>query len=60
MAVVGFDDTPVAAAVGLSSVSQPLGEAAARCVELLTGLLDGQQRDPQLLLDPSLVLRHSA
>ncbi|WP_405092930.1 LacI family DNA-binding transcriptional regulator [Micromonospora sp. NBC_01392] len=60
VAVVGFDDTPVAAAVGLSSVSQPLGEAAARCVELLTGLLDGQQRDPQLLLDPSLVLRHSA
>ncbi|MFI2713257.1 LacI family DNA-binding transcriptional regulator [Micromonospora sp. NPDC018662] len=60
VAVVGFDDTPVAAAVGLSSVSQPLGEAAARCVELLTGLLDGQQRDPQLLLHPSLVLRHSA
>ncbi|MEU9836925.1 LacI family DNA-binding transcriptional regulator [Streptosporangium sp. NPDC048047] len=42
VAVVGFDDTPVARAVGLTSVSQPLAEAAANCVALLTGLLDGE------------------
>ncbi|MEV6983960.1 substrate-binding domain-containing protein [Sphaerisporangium sp. NPDC051017] len=41
IAVIGFDDTPVARAVGLTSVSQPLGEAAARCVALLTDMLDG-------------------
>ncbi|WP_214416095.1 LacI family DNA-binding transcriptional regulator [Sphaerisporangium fuscum] len=39
--VIGFDDTPVARAVGLTSVSQPLGEVAAGCVSLLTRLLDG-------------------
>ncbi|MER7440959.1 LacI family DNA-binding transcriptional regulator [Micromonospora avicenniae] len=60
-AVVGFDDTPVAAAVGLTSVSQPLGEAAARCVDLLTAVLDGDQQSPEpVLLQPSLVLRHTA
>lgn len=61
VAVIGFDDTPVAAAVGLTSVSQPLGAAAARCVELLTGELDGShQTEPHVLLQPSLVLRHTA
>ncbi|PWU43125.1 LacI family transcriptional regulator [Micromonospora globispora] len=61
VAVVGFDDTPVAAAVGLTSVSQPLAAAAARCVELLTGVLDGtHQTDPHVLLQPALVLRHTA
>lgn len=59
-AVIGFDDTPVAAAVGLTSVSQPLAAAAARCVELLTGVLDGHPTEPQVLLQPALVLRHTA
>ncbi|MFC4149542.1 LacI family DNA-binding transcriptional regulator [Micromonospora mangrovi] len=59
-AVIGFDDTPVAAAVGLTSVSQPLAAAAARCVELLTGVLDGQPTNPHVLLQPALVLRHTA
>ncbi|MER6595281.1 substrate-binding domain-containing protein, partial [Micromonospora purpureochromogenes] len=59
--VIGFDDTPVAAAVGLTSVSQPLGDAAARCVDLLTAVLDGPPRTPApVLLQPSLVLRHTA
>ncbi|MFF5248360.1 LacI family DNA-binding transcriptional regulator [Streptosporangium sp. NPDC000095] len=40
VSVIGFDDTPVARAVGLSSVSQPLAEAAAGCVGLLTRLFD--------------------
>ncbi|WP_233600823.1 MULTISPECIES: LacI family DNA-binding transcriptional regulator [Micromonospora] len=60
VAVIGFDDTPVAAAVGLTSLSQPLAVAAARCVELLTDLLDGQPTDPHVLLTPTLVLRHTA
>ncbi|MDG4797931.1 LacI family DNA-binding transcriptional regulator [Micromonospora sp. WMMD1082] len=60
LSVIGFDDTPVAAAVGLSSVSQPLGDAAARCVDLLTDLLDGPRHGPrQVLLRPALVLRHT-
>ncbi|WP_328338953.1 LacI family DNA-binding transcriptional regulator [Micromonospora sp. NBC_00421] len=59
--VIGFDDTPVAGAIGLTSVGQPLGEAAARCVDLLTAVLDGSVRPPTpVLLQPALVLRHTA
>lgn len=35
--LVGYDDTPVAEAVGISSVEQPLAEAASAAVELLMG-----------------------
>jgi DNA-binding LacI/PurR family transcriptional regulator len=61
-AVVGFDDTAVAQAVGLTSVSQPLGEAAGRCIDLLAELLDGRSpgAPTQVLLPPSLVLRKTA
>ncbi|SCG77034.1 LacI family DNA-binding transcriptional regulator [Micromonospora coxensis] len=59
--VIGFDDTPVAAAIGLTSVSQPLGDAAARCVDLLTAVLDGPHRTPApVLLQPTLVRRRTA
>ncbi|MEV4481867.1 LacI family DNA-binding transcriptional regulator [Micromonospora coxensis] len=59
--VIGFDDTPVAAAIGLTSVSQPLGDAAARCVDLLTAVLDGPRHTPDpVLLQPTLVRRRTA
>ena len=35
-AIVGFDDTPVAAALGLSSVAQPVEEAARHIIRVLT------------------------
>ncbi|HEX5597674.1 MAG TPA: LacI family DNA-binding transcriptional regulator [Micromonosporaceae bacterium] len=62
VAVIGFDDTPVAQAVGLTSVSQPLERAAASCVDLLVRLLDGDPGDQpaQVLLQPSLVIRQTA
>ncbi len=62
VAVIGFDDTPVAAAVGLTSVGQPLAQAAARCIELLTRLLDDVPGEPQpehVLLRPHVVVRDS-
>jgi DNA-binding LacI/PurR family transcriptional regulator len=61
-AVVGFDDTAVAQAIGLTSVSQPLAEAAGRCMDLLAELLDGRAPDhpTHLLLPPSLVVRRTA
>ena len=61
-AVIGFDDTAVAHAIGLTSVSQPLTEAAATCMDLLTALLDGRApADPaHVLLPPSLVVRQTA
>jgi DNA-binding LacI/PurR family transcriptional regulator len=62
VAVIGFDDTPVAQAIGLTSVSQPLARAAASCVDLLAGVLDGgpHEAPAQVLLPPSLVLRQTA
>ena len=61
-AVAGFDDTPVAQAVGLTSVSQPLPEAAAGCMDMLSHLLDGDPAGAQApaLLVPSLVVRNTA
>ena len=35
--VVGFDATPVAAALGLASVAQPIDQVAHLCIDLLTG-----------------------
>ena len=60
-AVIGFDDTPVAAAVGMSSISQPVEWVAEKIVEIIRTTLDGpatQTKTPQhLLLPPRLVLR---
>jgi DNA-binding LacI/PurR family transcriptional regulator len=66
-AVVGFDDTPVARAVGLSSVAQPLTEVADRALALLLNQVDGPSATPlpggtdhHVLLAPSLVVRDSS
>ncbi|MEZ0447754.1 LacI family DNA-binding transcriptional regulator [Cellulomonas sp. ICMP 17802] len=62
-AVVGFDDTPVATALGLTSVAQPLAEAADRALGLLLRRLDGGAGpvpDPHVLLTPHLVVRASS
>jgi len=60
-AVVGFDDTPVARAVGLTSIAQPLTEAAGRALGLLLEQLSpGGGGEPHVLLAPSLVRRESS
>lgn len=66
-AVVGFDDTPVARAIGLSSVAQPLTDAAERAFALLLAEVHGDRprsttawADHQVLLTPSLVVRDSS
>jgi DNA-binding LacI/PurR family transcriptional regulator len=64
-AVVGFDNTPVAAALGLSSVAQPAEEAARHLIRVLTHELAGNSGSApegapparQLLLAPSVVER---
>ncbi|MEN2736215.1 LacI family DNA-binding transcriptional regulator [Microbacterium sp. X-17] len=60
--VIGYDDTPVAASLGFSSVRQPLDEVAAGVLELLTGAHGGRARssvdDPRhRLVTPQLVVR---
>lgn len=60
--VVGFDDTPVAAAIGMSSVAQPLAEAAHLVVDLLVAQVEtggGPPQTCQHLLAPRLVVRSS-
>ena len=60
-AVVGFDDTPVAAAVGLSSVRQPLAAAARAALRHVLDELETPGRPPQVdLLVPKLVVRASS
>jgi DNA-binding LacI/PurR family transcriptional regulator len=63
--VIGYDNTPVAEAVGLSSVEQPLDEVAAGALELLLGPTGGEivgwsssSTDPRhRLVTPHLVMR---
>ncbi len=66
--VIGFDNTPVASAVGLSSVDQRLGDVAAATLELLMGP-SGQRVLPHgfdsreanhRLITPQLVVRRSS
>jgi DNA-binding LacI/PurR family transcriptional regulator len=60
-AVVGFDDTPVAEAVGLNSLSPPITRAARQIIDVLSHRLAGgpesQGPEQHLLLEPSLVVR---
>lgn len=55
-AVVGFDDTPVAAFLGLTTVRQPIAEVAVACVQQLQAVLSGERPEP-VLLTPELVVR---
>jgi DNA-binding LacI/PurR family transcriptional regulator len=55
-AVIGFDDTPIAGFMGLTSIRQPIAEVAAACVRQLRTVLDGETPTP-LLLTPELVVR---
>lgn len=66
--VIGFDNTPVAQAVGLSSVEQQLDQVAAATLELLMGH-DGRRVIPadahprqarNRLIEPKLVVRRSS
>lgn len=65
--VVGYDNTPVAAAIGLSSIDQPLDLVAAGALELLFGESGSDVADRHhsaadpiyRLLAPTLVVRRS-
>ena len=59
--LVGFDDTPVARALGLSSVHQPVEDAAVAVLDLAISALTGDARaETGRLLRPSLVTRELA
>jgi DNA-binding LacI/PurR family transcriptional regulator len=61
--VIGYDNTPVAQAVGLSSVEQPLDEVAAGVLELIlkpsgSADADADADSRHRLVEPRLVVRH--
>lgn len=58
--VVGFDDTPIASAIGLCSVRQPIEQTAGRVVDLLLARLDHPHDGvaQHVLLPSSLIVRH--
>ncbi|MGJ7442478.1 LacI family DNA-binding transcriptional regulator [Aquipuribacter sp. MA13-6] len=57
VSVVGFDATPVASALGLASVAQPIREVAHTCLDLLLPRLTGQSPAARgVLLEPTLAL----
>jgi DNA-binding LacI/PurR family transcriptional regulator len=68
-AVIGFDDTAMAHATGLSSVRQPVDEVAAACIRILVEDLERRRtggpptgatdRHQHVLLTPDLVIRDS-
>lgn len=65
--VIGFDNTPIASAVGLSSVDQRLGDVAAATLELLMGATGRRVRPhgapegaTHRLITPQLVVRRSS
>ncbi|MEV6643638.1 LacI family DNA-binding transcriptional regulator [Amycolatopsis sp. NPDC051371] len=57
--VIGFDDTPTASVLGLSSVAQPIADVAAECVRQLRAILRGETpaEPATTLFTPHLVLR---
>lgn len=56
-AVTGFDDTPVAAALGLASLAQPVERAATLLIGALVGEIDDAPAPVQALLAPTLHTR---
>lgn len=61
LAVTGYDDTPVARAVGLTSVRQPLVAAAEHCLRQVLDVIEAPQAPPHTaLLPPTLTVRSSS
>lgn len=60
VALVGFDDLPVTAEVGLTTIRQPLREKGAAAIDLLLDLIEGRARGPQQIFLPTqLVIRQT-
>ncbi len=61
IALTGYDDTPVAELIGLTSVRQPIPLIANRLIDLLIAEINHQRpADHHVLLEPSLVVRESS
>ncbi|MFE2042802.1 LacI family DNA-binding transcriptional regulator [Streptomyces sp. NPDC059477] len=60
IAVAGFDDGPLAEALGLTTIRQPFAESGHRAAELLRSLIQAPQQTPaRTLLLPELIVRET-
>lgn len=57
VAVVGFDDIPLAAHLGLTTVRVRIAQLGERAIERLIGLLAGRENDEEELHEPELIVR---
>jgi DNA-binding LacI/PurR family transcriptional regulator len=61
ISLTGYDDTPVAELIDLTSVSQPIAAIANRIIDLLVAELNHQRpTDHHMILEPNLVVRKSS
>ena len=64
LAIVGFDDSPTAEVIGLSSAAQPLDQVATACLSLLHTVLNAAEPAAvppgPVLLEPRLMVRASS
>lgn len=61
VALTGYDDTPVAELIGLTSVRQPIAAIANRVIDLLMAEMNRQRpADHKIMLEPSLIIRESS
>ncbi|HWE61445.1 MAG TPA: LacI family DNA-binding transcriptional regulator, partial [Chloroflexota bacterium] len=61
VAVASYDDTPVAVALGLTSVHQHIATIAQAITDLLMGAIRGKPpADQHVLIEPSLIVRASS
>jgi DNA-binding LacI/PurR family transcriptional regulator len=61
IALTGYDDTPVAELIGLTSIRQPIPLIANKVIELLLADINHQRpADYHVMLEPSLVVRGSS
>ncbi|MGW4873935.1 LacI family DNA-binding transcriptional regulator [Streptomyces chartreusis] len=60
VAVAGFDDGPLAEALGLTTIRQPFTESGRHAAELLRSLIEKPQQTPvRTLLVPQLIVRET-
>lgn len=61
VAVVGFDDGPLAAGLDLTTIAQPFEETGRAALDLVLGEISGASRSVRrIVLQPSLIVRGSA
>jgi DNA-binding LacI/PurR family transcriptional regulator len=61
ISLTGYDDTPVAELIDLTSIAQPIDLIANRVVDLLLAEINHQRpTDHHVILEPSLVVRESS